>query len=50
MKHIKDSIQKNKERHNKTLEIYTNQKTNLNDYFQSINKYDCRTIRIIIGV
>ncbi len=50
MNQIKESVQKNKERHHKTLEIYTNQKTDLNNYLSSINQYECRTIRIIIGV
>lgn len=49
MNEIKDSIESVKLRHKNTLEAYTNDQVSV-DYLEKINKFDCKTIRIIVGI
>ena len=50
MNEIKDSIESVKLRHKDTLEVYTNDKSSVIDYLVKINKFDCKTVRIIVGI
>lgn len=50
MNEINQSIESVKLRHKETLEVYTNDKSSVVGYLEKINKFDCRTIRIILGV